>query len=285
MANVNHRHSGAMATIAAYHAMTHHYGVRTVHNTWEWELEPSASARISTVTFGAPAMMVLEAPGTTAEMRKDLKKNFHHIINPNDVIPFSINRSILMVSRFVDRSEEIFASLLRTAWPGSELALAVFGRTLRLWTDSNGTFAHYGSLYLLDPYEGNGRTMQCSLITATRQIPSSPELNDIAGLWRFHSMEHYNHCLSETLDCHYPFPEINRTTMMNSLQFQRDCLPPLVITDCKGKVSDDRVVISATIKPSLIRFLTKGITILLGDTRVSVSGFSFSMTNSFNQVR
>jgi hypothetical protein len=279
---VDHVDSGAMATIAAYHAMAQHYPIGTVHNTWEWELEPSASARISAVTFGAPAMMVLEAPGTTAEIRKNLKKNIHHIINPNDVIPFSVNPSILTVKRFFDSSEETFASLLRTAWPGSELALAVFGRTLRLWTDSNGSFAHCGSLYLLDPYEGSGRTMQCSLVTARRQIPSSP---DIDGLKRFHSMEHYSHCLHETLDRrHYPLPEIKSTILMSSLQFQQDCLPPLVITDCKGMVHDDRVVISAIIEPSLVRNFTKGISILLGDTRVPVSEFRFSMTTSSNQV-
>jgi len=285
IANVNDFDSGAMATIAVYHAMTHHYRVDTVHNTWEWDLKPSASARISAVTFGAPAMMVLEAPGTTAEMRKDLKKNIHHIINPDDVIPFCVNRSILMANRFFDGVERTFASLLRTTLPGSELALAVFGRVLRLWTDSNGNFAHYGSLYLLHPYEGDGRTIQCSLVTARRQIPSPPDINDITGLGRFHSMEHYNHCLGETLDRHYTFTEIDSATMMSSLQFRNDCLPPLVITECKGMVHDDKVMISAIIEPSIARFLIKGISIILGDTKLPVSGFSFSMTTSSNQVR
>ena len=255
--------------------------VGTVQNTWE----SSASAKISVVTFGSPAMMFLEAPGTTAETRNDLRKNVHHIINPDDFIPFSANCLLRKTSRIINKAEETITKILKASWSGAELAVWAAFKVLRIWGNSNDSFAHYGSLYVLYPYEGeSSRTRQCALITARKQIPSLPS-SELAHVLRFHSVNHYYNCMSEAFDWYQDSHDLVAPQRTSLLDFQKDCLEPFSITECEGIVHEDRVMITANIEPLIAQFFIKGVSCIPRDNiRVSVTHFDFSNTPSSNQV-
>ncbi|KAF3923107.1 Lipase [Dactylellina cionopaga] len=80
-----HSLGGAMATLAAYLAIAEDNSGGTTVNTWQ--NEPDAARKLSVVTFGSPAMMVLEPTATTASLPTCYTQNFHHIINRDDIVP------------------------------------------------------------------------------------------------------------------------------------------------------------------------------------------------------
>ncbi|EMD93596.1 hypothetical protein COCC4DRAFT_132601 [Bipolaris maydis ATCC 48331] len=278
-----HSLGGALATIAAYHAMVR-YHVDAVQNTWE---RNSIHTRISVVTFGAPAMMFLQTPGTTAEMRKDLKKNVHHIINPDDIVPFAANWLLHKKNRAVSKTEQIIMEWLNTTNPSLGVAAFAAFKVLGMWKDNENNLAHYGSLYRLYPYEGNsGRTRQCTLVTAEGLIPSSPVLKSEHGL-EFHCMDHYHDCMVNTIDWvrdshNAIFPETKTLE-----DFRKTCMEPFEITDCEGIVHEDKVTITAKVKPFLARFFIKSVSHRMDKNglRVFVNHFEFTNTASENQTQ
>jgi hypothetical protein len=256
-----------MATIAAYHAIAQDYARDSVANVWQTnasttntdhrESEPATEilGRISTVTFGAPSMMVLEPAGTTATLPRSFTQNFHHIINRDDAVPFIVNSGTRAANTILTSA----GNLIRTTWPEADWLFKVLGRVLQIWTDNNCPFGHYGRLYLLDRVQTDDRRMRCQPVTTLRQLPSTPP-SDIDSVTRFHSMAHYNFCLGQTLARRNELPDISHVTGMTSEQFYHDCLPlPDTVEGCAAMVYDDKIVVSATINTHLIQFFTMNV--------------------------
>src|ERR1700722_6497904 len=168
-----------MATIAAYHAIAQDYARDSVANVWQTnasttntdhrESEPATGilGRISTVTFGAPSMMVLEPAGTTATLPRSFTQNFHHIINRDDAVPFIVNSGTRAANTILTSA----GNLIRTTWPEADWLFKVLSRVLQIWTDNNCPFGHYGRLYLLDRVQTDDRKMRCQPVTTLRQLP------------------------------------------------------------------------------------------------------------------
>ena len=284
-----------MATIAAYHAMAQDYAIDSVANVWQMnasttntdhrEAEPATDilGRISTVTFGAPSMMVLEPAGTTATLPRCFTQNFHHIINRDDVVPFIVNSGIRTGGNILTSA----SNLIRTAWPDAEWLFKVLGRVLEIWTENNRPFGHYGRLYLLGRVETDDKRMRCQPVTTPRQLPSTPPA-DFNSTTRFHSMAHYNLCLGQTLAHRTEFPDFNPVTAMTSEQFYQDCLSlPDTIKGCEAMVYDNKIVVSAAIETPLIQFFTKNVSFEIETRRhcTPSKDFVFEGSPGTNQVR
>lgn len=284
-----------MATIAAYHVMVQDYATDSVANVWQMNAlttssDPRAArpvtnnlGRISAVTFGAPSMMVLEPAGTTATLPRCFMQNFHHIINPDDVVPFIVNSGIRTANNILTGA----GNLIRATWPDYDWLFTVLGRVLQIWTDNKCPFGYYGRLYLLNSVETDGKRMRCQPVTAPRQLPGTPHA-DLNSTIRFHSMEHYNFCLGQILAHRNEFPDIIPATAMTSEQFYQSCLSlPDTIKGCTLMIYDDKIVVSATINAPLIRFFTKNASFEIENRRhcTPSKNFVFEGSAGANQVR
>ncbi|KAK6497143.1 hypothetical protein TWF506_004618 [Arthrobotrys conoides] len=259
-----HSLGGAVATIATYHAITEDSDISFARNVWSTEVptpdkdlqeEPviDTSPRISVITFGAPSMMVLEQFGTTATPLKCFTKNFHHIINRDDIVPFILNQSTKKAKEMMEAAQKILA-----IWPDAKAFFGILLKFFEFWAESRQPFAHYGTIYLIDPVEGDSTgIIQCYAIITSRQIPQTPKVD-----LRFHSMDHYNRCLDKTLTDRKEFPElsIGISTALTSTQFYKEFLPlPETIKGCTGVVYPTRVVISCPLSPDLLQYCTKNV--------------------------
>ncbi|KAF3283202.1 hypothetical protein TWF970_001180 [Orbilia oligospora] len=263
-----HSLGGAVATIAAYHAITEDSDISSVRNVWntkvtsdsdsQEESEINLSPRISVITFGAPSMMVLEPFGTTATPPKCFTKNFHHIINRDDIVPFILNQASQKAKEVMDATHKVL-----TIWPDAKVFFGILLKLFQSWAEARQPFAHYGVIYLIDPVEGDSTgIIQCYAIITSRQIPQTPKVD-----LRFHSMEHYNRCLDKTLTDRKELPDISTdlSTTLTSTKFCRDLLPlPEIIKGCKGVVYPTKVVISCPISPDLLQFCTKNVSFEIG---------------------
>ncbi|KAK6514539.1 hypothetical protein TWF281_004737 [Arthrobotrys megalospora] len=267
-----HSLGGAMATIAAYLTMAGDNDIYSVANVWAEETPTTntdsatdAPVKISTITFGAPSMMVVEPAGTTAALPRSLMQNFHHLVNRDDIVPFIVNSGIRTANKILTNAR----NLLKVApiWPEAQWVFNVLARVFEIWTRNNCPFGHYGRLYLLDTVGGDGSKKRCHSITTSRQIPETPAVE-----LRFHSMAHYKLCLGQTLANRTRFSDMNFATVMTSTQFYQDCLPfPAAVEDCEGTVYPDKIVLSATIKVPLIQFFTKNLVFKIGNQKHYVS--------------
>ncbi|KAF3223687.1 hypothetical protein TWF679_000124 [Orbilia oligospora] len=258
-----HSLGGAIATIAAYHAITEDSEIGFVGNVWNTEVTPDSgsqgesrihlSPRISVITFGAPSMMVLEPFGTTATPPKCFTKNFHHIINRDDIVPFILNQASQKAKEVMEATHKVLE-----AWPNAKAFFLILLKLFQSWAEARQPFAHYGIIYLIDPVEGD-RTgiIKCYAIVTSRQIPQTPKID-----LRFHSMEHYKRCLDKTLTDRKELLERSTglSTALTSTSFCEDLLPlPEIIKGCEGIVYPTKVVISCPIGPDLLQFYTKNV--------------------------
>lgn len=283
-----------MATIAAYHAMAQDYAIDSVANVWQMNASTNTNhqeaetatdilGKISTVTFGAPPMMVLEPAGTTATLPRCFTQNFHHIINRNDIVPFIVNSGIRTANNILTSA----GNIIRTTWPNADWLFKVLGRVLEIWADNNCPFGHYGRLYLLDRVEADDQRMRCQPVITLGQLPRAP-LADLNSTIRFHSIEHYNHCLGRTLAHRNEILDSNPVTAMTSKRFCQDCLSlPDTIKGCAAMVYDNKIVVSATIETPLIQYFTKNVSFEIENRRHRTLSKNFVFKGSLgtNQVR
>ncbi|KAJ4127030.1 hypothetical protein NW768_008651 [Fusarium equiseti] len=75
--------AGALASTSSYLAIFDH---ESIPNAWQ-----EGKNGISIITFGSPSCHVNEPQGTSTSWKMHLSKNFHHVINPHDYVPFALN--------------------------------------------------------------------------------------------------------------------------------------------------------------------------------------------------
>lgn len=109
-----HQDSGALASTSTYLTMIQMIGFTTVPNAWE-----DSKLGLSVITFGSPSCYVAEPHGTTISLRKDFSRNFHHVINPNDYVPFALNDAAKRFKEFESVTIHIqkVSLTIRAMWP------------------------------------------------------------------------------------------------------------------------------------------------------------------------
>ncbi|KAK6360887.1 hypothetical protein TWF730_007002 [Orbilia blumenaviensis] len=260
-----HSLGGAIATIASYLAIAEDNDISSISNVWhtdeleesinlekrELEADTSVSCRISTITFGAPAMMVLGPGASTSTPPKRFAKNFHHIINRDDIVPFIVNSGTRKATEAFHETSKI----LNVVWPDSLWIFPLLRVCFSAWAVNKCPLAHYGRLYLLDRVEGDSGQIRCHALITSRQIPPTPEIQ-----LEYHSMAHYYHCLDKTLTDRKNFLDIDTSTVPNSTDFYRSCLVlPEEIEGCTGTIYPDKIVVLAPIGTPFIRFFMKAV--------------------------
>lgn len=221
--------------------------------------------------------MVVESQDTTAMLQHELGKNFHHIINPQDYIPFILNNTMDQVNTSWKRVAETF----KKANPLLHDVLQPLGKFLKYWASCRGQFAHFGCVYLLEARKTDG--IHCRQITEESQIPTIPGIN---GIERFHAMSHYAHCVSRVPEVHKGFQNIDMTTSATSEQFWSTIFPlPGSIQSCVAVVSDTKILITIIINERLAKFLVKEFVFKQGGNNVQVTKMKLTRkTNDLKQV-
>ena len=255
-----------MATLAAHGAMAAH---STMHNVWQPDVAPGPNTRkVSVITFGSPALKVLEPPGSTVELRKDLKKNFHHVIASQDIIPFLANSPV----RFGPKTYGTVKEFLKAAWPQDGLLFDVLGRVLKSWVDQLSLFDHFGSLHVIRPSKGQAAPVKCTLVRSTDDIPQQP---DASELERFHSMAQYHLSMSQVFAVKKGFvtsagSEIDWKEFPDHFhQF------PALIEGCEGMVNEDKVIVPVSMPSDIAQFLVADVVYSTGGVLTPVTAFRF----------
>ncbi|KAK1758805.1 hypothetical protein QBC47DRAFT_409639 [Echria macrotheca] len=255
-----HSLGGAMATLATYLVLGKDTNLHKIANAWE-----NVHNGLSVVTFGSPAAMVVEEQSSTAALQKRWGTHFHHIINPDDPIPFALGESPKWFAKF-------FAVASRAALPPQfQLVLWV----LKFWLEnlSRGSFAHYGCIYLVEMAD---QIIQCRQITAISQIPQKAP--DGSKFRQYHSMDHYAHCLGTTAQGAILVSPMGYTASMTADQFCQQCWQlPAAIRECSGVVHDNQVTISATVESRLVQFFLKDVMFKRNGKNVCVGSISFAL--------
>lgn len=99
-------------------------------------------------------------------------------------------------------------------------------------------------------------------------------------------MTHYHNCLVGTFDWHRNAHHVVNSGTRSLIDFQRDCLEPLEIANCEGAVHEDKVTITAKIRPFLARSFVNNVSHipLEGGQRFDLDHFDFSNTAKADQV-
>lgn len=260
---------GAIATVATYLLLGKEYETRFKNNVWN----DNTSSALSVVTFGSPASIVAEESWTTAALRGEWTRNFHHIINPMDAIPF------------VGGQEKQWAKrLLRfVTQSSSSTPLTMVCNLLEYWVDSQWDFAHFGRMYLL---ECNDHGINCRQITTLNQTPA-PSKWDINNIKRFHSVEHYAHNLQRTMRPITALPGSVMSTSMSVDDFQQHCFPlPAAVQDCRGVIRDNHIKVSITVESRLMLYFLHKVTFDRGGEEVPIGGVQVTLRpDNQDQVR
>ncbi|KAL2676444.1 hypothetical protein Neosp_010202 [[Neocosmospora] mangrovei] len=240
-----HSLGGAMATIAAYQALvqTNH---QSIDNTWG-----DSAVGLSTITFGAPSPMVVESPTTTARLRSRFRRNFHHIINPDDPVPFLASLSMQTIQSMMNKLREVFEALLPSFKAHSGALALIF----RLWSIGDDKFAHFGRLYLLGIEGGSEQS----------RVPSRET--------RFHVMDHYNYCIGD-IPLNENLVRLSDTGEMQPDTLRQHCLPfsnPIRGGICT--IKDEMAVVSVTLDAPLAGYFIPRISFETQIAERDVTGF------------
>ncbi|KAL2069468.1 hypothetical protein VTL71DRAFT_14147 [Oculimacula yallundae] len=248
-----HSLGGAIATIAAYEVLAQGHHFSAMPNTWNQN-----DLGLSVVTFGSPSAMVLEKVESTAAPRHGLRRNFHHIVNPEDYVPFILNdteKAFLAFSQAVT-----FAPAISVVWK----------TVLKFWESTRGNFAHFGCIFLLKVQQPTRYLRQ---ITVSTDIPERPRFIHIT---RYHSMEHYNSCV-RNLDDLQAALGTSYSPYAGALERIDTEILSLASSmgECSATICDSEVTMALTMTSRLSEFLVKSVSFEHEGTQIPVSSFAF----------
>lgn len=106
-----------------------------------WSDSPDATSYMSVVTFGAPSVMVKKGTDLSEPARK-LRKLFHNIIDPDDIVPTAFNRAKELIQKVVVGLKQFGAGFIGSAVPHVLAALDLFD------TDHTLYGAHIGTIII-----------------------------------------------------------------------------------------------------------------------------------------
>jgi hypothetical protein len=263
---------GAQATVATYHVLAHAHDLYPIKNAWN-----EGSTGLSAVTFGAPSAMVVESKETTASLRRELFGNFHHVINPDDYIPFILNDVKTKGTKLLQTAATALVKVFPVLGPVEE----PLTKLLEYWLSIKKQFAHCGSIYVLE--KDSPRFRYCQ-ITSRRQIPPIPDYMETK---RFHAMSHYMYCFNGHRVASEPLSRIDTSLLLTPTQISEAILPQSTIgSQCICEISDDTITVSIAVRPRISQFFIQQATFKLADDKKPVTMHHFSpMTDGSDQVR
>lgn len=258
-----------MASIATYLVLGRDSHLQEMANAWE-----DAQIGLSVVTFGSPAAMVVENQYSTTALQSRWTKNFHHVINPDDPVPFALAESPKWIEKFFG-----IATSVRLPTP-LQTSLVM----LKYWLNGRrrGSFAHFGCIYLLEIVD---QTLHCRRVTALSQIPSIAP--DVFNFWQYHSMDHYAHCMGRTVSSDPLSPSTaENNDLMTVSQFCQHCWSlPESIRESTAVIQDNRIIVTIIVDSRLVQFLLKKVAFKRNGNEVGISRVEFSLrADDYNHV-
>ncbi|PTD06831.1 hypothetical protein FCULG_00006500, partial [Fusarium culmorum] len=237
-----HSFGGALATASSYLAIFDH---QSVPNAWE-----ESQCGISVITFGSPSCHFAEPQGTSTSWKMHLSRNFHHVINPHDYVPFALNDA----SRRFKQNLNAIRTPLETISPTIKMFWPIFENCLDFLLNKKGKFCHFGCMYsIATEVPGIQNCLQIQNVEDLPGIPGAREVDE------HHKMSHYFHCVKGSIGARLPqetLLESHPTT--NSHEFPSMILPmPATVTDCSCVVENDRLTVSFNVSTAIIQYLLR----------------------------
>ncbi|RBR25074.1 uncharacterized protein FIESC28_02131 [Fusarium coffeatum] len=213
-----HSFGGALATASPFLSISDH---QSIPNIWQEGMNG-----ISVITFGSAPCHFNEPQGTTASWKIHVSKNFHHVINPHDYVPFVLNDA--------SRRFEQDSNSPRT---------------------KSGKFCHFGCIYSIST-ECPG-IQSCLQILTVGDLPQIPVARDFGECYK---MSHYYHCVKSSIGAKLPqdvLPENHRGVSFNEIPSLILPMPDTVM-NCSCVVDIDRLTISLAVDTAIIHYLLEG---------------------------
>jgi hypothetical protein len=222
-------------------------GFTTVPNAWE-----DSKLGLSVITFGSPSCYVAEPQGTTTSLRMDFSRNFHHVINPNDYIPFALNDATKRFREFEAVTTHIqkVSPTIRAMWPLFDFFLDYLAQT--------EVFCNLGCLYSIVTERSGIRNYRQILME--KDIPEPPNPVQVE---RYHSMPHYYTILRDLIASRLPqvLPQLSQRKAMSPEAVPATLLSlPGIVKACSCVVHSDRLTVSVHIDTPLAQYLLKRVT-------------------------
>jgi hypothetical protein len=232
-------------------------GFTAVPNAWE-----DSKLGLSVITFGSPSCYVAEPQGTTTSLRMDFSRNFHHVINPHDYIPFALNDATRRFKEFETITTNIqkVSPTIRALWPLFDFFLDYLAQT--------EVFCNLGCLYSIVTDRSGIRN--CRQILMKDDIPEPPSPVQVE---RYHSMPHYYSILRDSIASRLPqvLPQSSQRKALSSEVIPSTLLTlPEMVKACSCVVHSDRLTVSIHIDTPMVQYLLKQVTFKKGNDLINL---------------
>ncbi|RGP61694.1 hypothetical protein FSPOR_9819 [Fusarium sporotrichioides] len=251
-----HSFGGALATASSYLAV---FDLQSVPNAWE-----ESQSGISVITFGSPSCHFAEPQGTSTSWKMHLSRNFHHIINPHDYVPFALNDA----SRKFKQNLNVIRTPLETISPIIKMFWPIFENCLDFLLEKKGKFCHFGCMYsIATEVPGIQNCLQIRTVDDLPQIPGPREVDE------HHKMSHYFHCVKGSIGARLPQEALSESHRdIHSDGFPSMILPmPATVTDCSCVVENDRLTVSFNVNTAIIQYLLREAFFMKGEKEISLT--------------
>lgn len=219
---------------------------------------------------------------TTAAPIKTLAPNFHHVINPDDVVPFATSELKGWTRQLLDilkNNTNIAGASARLLGIPQELARGLLQLVSIIVYSGVGEFAHFGRLYLLESKDSN---LTCQQVISKKWVPTTP---DLLGFLRFHAMEHYAHCMRRAIPQATRALDLGFQDEIGSHEFASLCWPlPETFITCRGTVSDRSVIVLIEMDTRFVQFFIEGVLFELDGNYFRIDGVCFEPTPTHGLV-
>ncbi|KAL4732193.1 hypothetical protein ACLX1H_001201 [Fusarium chlamydosporum] len=228
---------GALATASSYIAI---FDRDSYPNVWEENQDG-----ISVITFGSPSCHFAEPKGTSTSWKMHLSRNFHHVINPYDYVPFALNDQ----SRRYKRNLDDFTPPLVTMSPTIETFWPLFENCLDSLLKKTGKFCHFGCMYSV--------TTEIQSCVQIQSFDSLPQIPSPAEVDEYHKMAHYLRCIRNSAGTRL----LQKGSVKSNGGVKQDDLPsivlpmPATVTNCLCMVENDQLLVCFNASSTIMQYL------------------------------
>lgn len=177
-----------------------------------------------------------------------LSRNFHHVINPHDYVPFALNDT----SRRFKQNLNALRTPLETISPTIKMFWPIFENCLDFLLKETGKFCHFGCMYsITTAVPGIQSCVQIRNINNLPQTPSAGEVDE------YHKMAHYLSCVKSSVVARLS-QEVppRRKNSINLHELPSIMLPmPATVRNCSCVVESDRLIVSLNVNSTVIQYL------------------------------
>ncbi|KAJ4007335.1 hypothetical protein NW766_010019 [Fusarium irregulare] len=234
---------GALATSSSCLAIFDH---EPIPNAWK-----EGKNGISVITFGSPSCHFNDPGQSSTSWKMHLSKNFHHVINPNDYVPFALNDA----SKRFKQNLSTLRTPLEAISPTIKMLWPIFENCLDFLSKKTGKFCHFGCMYSISTKVPG--IQNCLQILSARDLPQIPGAREVD---EYHKMSHYFHCVKNSIGSRLPQNIVsqNNSGIMSS-DLPSVILPmPGTVVNCSGVVDINRLTMSLDVDSAIMLYLLGG---------------------------